>query len=139
MQLLRDKNLLAFLSEGYLYICDLSSMKTQSGKIQCKLNIRIPNERINVFDIDFNMNTLLISTINGHLYVYDLPKALENERVLAKKKIQMGVEDDLVYTYLEPVNNLEGIEEFQKSRIGNAKALSDNNVSQASFIKGLVS
>ena len=47
------------------------------------------------------MNTLAIGTINGNVYLYDLPKALENERIIAKKKIQMGVEEDLVIEFLE--------------------------------------
>jgi hypothetical protein len=33
--------------------------------------------------------------------MYDLPKALENERVILKKKIEMGLEADLVTTYLD--------------------------------------
>ena len=110
LQLLSDKNLLAFLSEGYFYIVDLSSTTSCKGKIQAKINIRIPNERLQVFDIDFNMTTILLGSSNGHVYIYDLPKALENERVLSKKKLEMGVEDDLVYTYLEPVNNLDFLE-----------------------------
>lgn len=99
MQLLRDKSLLAFISEGYFYIVDVSSQQID-GRIRGKINIRIPNESIKNFDIDFNMNTLLLATSNGNVYIYDLPKAYENERVISKKKIQMGVEEDLIVTFL---------------------------------------
>jgi hypothetical protein len=115
LHLLRDKNLLAFISEGYLYIVDLSSTSTCKGRIMTKLNIRIPNEKINVFDIDFNMNSLILGTLNGHVYLYDLPKALENERVLSRKRLDMGVEDDLVYTYLEPISGSQFMEAHQKN------------------------
>jgi hypothetical protein len=50
------------------------------------------------------MSTLILATSNGNIFIYDLPKAFENERVLNKKKLQMGVEDELVNTYLEIVN-----------------------------------
>lgn len=86
MQLLRDKNLLAFISEGYFYIIDISS-KQVDGRIRAKINIRIPNESIRNFDIDFNMNTVILATSNGNVYLYDLPKAFENERLITKKKI----------------------------------------------------
>ena len=89
---------------------DLSTTSTCNGKIQTKLNIRVPNEKLSVFDIDFNMNSLLMGSTNGHVYLYDLPKALENERILNKKKLEMGVEDNLVYTYLESVKCLDFIE-----------------------------
>lgn len=65
------------------------------------INIRIPNETIKNFDVDPGMNTLAIGTTNGNMYLYDLPKALENERIIAKKKIQMGVEEELVVEFLE--------------------------------------
>jgi hypothetical protein len=97
MALLRDKNLIAYLSEGYFYIADLST----GDRILIKINIRIPNEQIKNFDIDFNMNTVLLATGSGNVYLYDLPKALENERVLNKKKIEMGVEEELVFTYMD--------------------------------------
>ena len=53
------------------------------------------------------MNTVVLLTSNGNAYLFDLPKALENERVINKKKLEMGLEDDLVYTYLEKVNEDE--------------------------------
>lgn len=61
MALLRDKNLLAFISEGYFYIVDVSSKQVEY-KIRTKINIRIPNETIKNFDVDFNMNTVLLAT-----------------------------------------------------------------------------
>lgn len=103
MLLLRDKNLLAFISEGYFYIVDLST-KHVFGRIQVKINIRIPNETIKNFDVDFNMNTLLLATSNGNVYIYDLPKAFENERIIVKKKIEMGVEKELVTSYLDKIS-----------------------------------
>lgn len=69
-----------------------------------KLNIRIPNEAISNFDVDYNMTTLILSTKCGKVYLYDLPKSLENERILGKKRIDIGVEDKLAYTYLEKLN-----------------------------------
>ena len=102
MKLLRDKNLLAFISEGYFYLVDLSSREQYENlKIKVKINIRIPNESVKNFDIDSNMNTVLLATGNGNLYMYDLPKALENERVINKKRLDMGVEENLVFTFME--------------------------------------
>jgi hypothetical protein len=49
------------------------------------------------------MNTVLLGTNNGNLYMYDLPKALENERFINKKRLDMGVEEELVFTFLERV------------------------------------
>lgn len=68
------------------------------------------------------MNSLLLGTGSGHVYIYDLPKALENERVLNKKKIEMGVEDELVYTYLQPVASLDSLESFVKGNNGHFKS-----------------
>lgn len=79
-------------------------------KVFVKLNIRIPNETIKNFDADFNMNTLILTTSNGNAYLYDLPKALENERVIQKKKIDMGLESELVITYLEKATSEELME-----------------------------
>ena len=42
MMMLRDQNLVAFLSEGYFYIVDIS--KSGEDKIEVKINIRIPGE-----------------------------------------------------------------------------------------------
>lgn len=99
---MRDKNLLAFISEGYFYIADISNEKNDKFKI--KLNIRIPNEAIKNFDVDFNMSSVILGTKCGKMYLFDLPKAFENERILAKKRLEIGVEDKLVYSYLERVN-----------------------------------
>jgi hypothetical protein len=49
--------------------------------------VRIPHEKIQCFDIDKNMTTLVFGTTAGHIYIYDLPNALENERILARKKL----------------------------------------------------
>lgn len=97
---MRDKHLISFLSEGYFYILDISNYEN-GGRLLVKLNIRIPNESIQTYDIDYNMTTVLIGTTNGNVFLYDLHKALENERVLSQKKIQMGVEEALVFTYLQ--------------------------------------
>ena len=51
------------------------------------------------------MNTLLLCTTNGNLYLYDLPKALENERIITKRRLDMGVEEELVFTFLERVGD----------------------------------
>jgi predicted RNA binding protein with dsRBD fold (UPF0201 family) len=68
------------------------------------LNIRIPSEAVKNFDIDFNMTTVLLGTKCGKLCLFDLPKALENERILARRRLEIGVEDKLVYSYLEKMN-----------------------------------
>ena len=47
------------------------------------------------------MQNLVFGTNAGSVYIYDLPKALENERLLNKKKLEMGVEEELVLTFLE--------------------------------------
>ena len=105
MSLLRDQNLLGFLSEGYFYLIDFSYASDCSNEARqrpiVKINIRIPHEQIKTFDIDVNMTSVVLGTNSGNVYVYDLPKALENERVLNKKRIEMGVEEELVYTYFE--------------------------------------
>ena len=50
------------------------------------------------------MSTVILATANGNVFLYDLPKSYENDRVLSKKKLDMGVEDELVYTYLERID-----------------------------------
>ena len=93
--------MLAFLSEGYFYLVDLSYAASSGGQLPTvKLNLRIPHEQIKTFDIDQGMTSLVLGTTAGNLYVYDLAKALEHERVLAKRRIDMGVEEDLVVTRL---------------------------------------
>ncbi len=88
-------------------------MKTGDNRPIVKLNIRIPNEKIKLYDIDFNMQTLVVGTTSGNVYIYDLPKALENERILQRKKIEMGVEAELVYTFLELVSAAVFLEHIQ--------------------------
>lgn len=56
------------------------------------------------------MHTLLLGTSGGNVYVYDLPKALENERILRRSKLSLGVEEDLVYSYLIYCSQLDVIE-----------------------------
>jgi hypothetical protein len=72
-----------------------------------KLNIRIPHEQIKHFDVDIHMSQVVLGTSGGNVYIYDLSRAMENERILAKKKLDLGVEEDLVYTYLERVHQNE--------------------------------
>jgi hypothetical protein len=96
--LLRDKGLVAFLSEGYFYVVDMNHKDT---RMKMKLNIRIPHEAIKNFDVDYNMTTVLLATTNGNVFLYDLPKAFENESAISKKKVQMGMDHELVYTYLD--------------------------------------
>lgn len=50
------------------------------------------------------MISVVLGTSSGNIYIYDLAVAVENERVLCKKRIDMGVEEDLVYTYLQRVH-----------------------------------
>lgn len=115
------------ISEGYFYILDLSTASISESRIFVKINIRIPNETIRNFDIDFNMNTIILATSNGHAYLYDLPRALENERILQKKKLEMGLEEDLVFTYLERATEDEIIEIRQKDQVNFRSMMSDDN------------
>jgi hypothetical protein len=76
------------------------------------------------------MNQLILGTSGGNVYMYDLPKALENERLLTNKKLEMGVEDDLVYTYLPRIhinefndfltNHLSGKSKILRQEVSNA-------------------
>ena len=55
LQMLRDQNLLAVISEGFFYLIDISYSTTSSDKkhsVVVKLNIRIPHEQVKTFDID---------------------------------------------------------------------------------------
>ena len=106
LQLLRDQHLLAFLSSGYFYVLDLSYATTATATTattlpQVKLHLRIPHEPIKTFDIDQALTSLVLGTTAGNVFVYDLAKALENERVLAKRRVEMGVEEALIVTRLQ--------------------------------------
>ena len=103
LQLLRDQHLLAFLSSGYFYLLDLSYATTATATTlpQVKLHLRIPHEPIKTFDVDQALTSLVLGTTAGNVFVYDLAKALENERVLAKRRVEMGVEEGLVVTRLQ--------------------------------------
>jgi hypothetical protein len=101
LQLLRDQHLLAFLSSGYFYLLDLSYATTATALPQVKLHLRIPHEPIKTFDIDQALTSLVLGTTAGNVFVYDLAKALENERVLAKRRVEMGVEEALIVTRLQ--------------------------------------
>lgn len=81
--MLRDQNLLAVISEGFFYLIDISySTTTDKQKVVVKLNIRIPHEQVKTFDVDQNMTTLVLGTNAGNVFIYDMAKALENERVI---------------------------------------------------------
>jgi hypothetical protein len=107
VSMLKDQNLLGFIAEGYFYIVDISfaaqSMQENKRPV-VKLNIRIPHEKIQTFEVDGNLSSLVIGTNSGNIYLYDLYKAIENERLLNQKRLEMGVEDDLVHTYLNRVH-----------------------------------
>lgn len=64
----------------------------------------MPKESIKKFQVDIHMNLVTLITSGGNAYLYDLPKAFENERLIAKNKIDMGLEKSLVYTYLTKAN-----------------------------------
>jgi hypothetical protein len=68
----------------------------KENRLFVKLNIRIANEAIKKYDIDFNMNTVALTTTTGKIYIFNLQKAIENERILAKKKMDLGVEESLI-------------------------------------------
>ena len=50
------------------------------------------------------MNALALCATNGNVLLYNLPTAIKNDQNLAKKRTQMGIEKELVYTYLEKVD-----------------------------------
>jgi hypothetical protein len=56
LQMLRDQNLLAVISEGFFYLIDISfstnSNNEKKHSVVVKLNIRIPHEQVKTFDID---------------------------------------------------------------------------------------
>jgi hypothetical protein len=56
------------------------------------------------------MTTALLGTSNGNVYMYDIPKAFENERFLAKKRLDNGIEVNLVKTFLVKANEDEIID-----------------------------
>jgi hypothetical protein len=120
MSLLRDQNLLAFTSTetGYFYILDVSFATSTvcigNQRPQVKLNIRIPHEEVRTFDIDCNMQQVILGTAQGNVYIYELPKAIENENVLSRRRLEMGVEEDLVYTFLDRVHPNE-FQEYLKT------------------------
>jgi hypothetical protein len=101
---LRDEHLVGVLSEGYFYLVDIGEQVT------AKLLVRIPNEQVTTFAIDDTMSQLVLGTAQGHVYVYDLPTALENERLIARKKLDMGVEEDLVFVHFPRVHVNEVLE-----------------------------
>jgi hypothetical protein len=84
---------------------DISGLKNKDENLKVKLNIRIPNESITNYDIDYNMTTILFSTNNSKVYLFDLPKAIENEKILSKRRLEIGVDKKLVYTYLTRLGN----------------------------------
>ena len=77
---------MALISEGFFYLIDISYSTTSASEkkhsVVVKLNIRIPHEQVKTFDIDQNMTTLVLGTNAGNVFIYDLAKALENERVI---------------------------------------------------------
>ena len=62
------------------------------------------------------MTTLVLGTSAGNVFVYELGKAIENERILAKKRIDMGVEEDLVVIKLEKSNMKEVVAYMQGAK-----------------------
>lgn len=63
VQILRDPYLCAFLStEGQFYVVDLSC---QNERLPLKLHLKIPKQVIKLFDVDFNMNSVLFTCANG--------------------------------------------------------------------------
>ena len=50
------------------------------------------------------MNALALTATNGNVFLYNLPAAILNDQNLARKRQQMGLEKELVYTYLVAVH-----------------------------------
>ena len=78
--------------------------QANSSRLKIALEIRIPGAHIGQFSVDRPMNTLALATTTGNTFLYNLPLALKNEQSLASQKIKMGVEKDIVHTYLHKVN-----------------------------------
>ena len=72
------------------------------------------------------MTSLILGTNQGNIYIYDLPKALENERVINNKKVEMGVEEDLVFTHLNKVCDTEYAEYVQGNGFANKSVMSQH-------------
>ena len=115
LELLTDKLLLGYISEGAFYLVDLGQSADNDSRLQIALEIRIPGAHIGQFSVDRQMNTLTLATTNGNTFLYNLPLALKNEQQLANKKIRMGVEKDLVHNYLQKVNAVNFAEETMLS------------------------
>lgn len=73
------------------------------------------------------MTCLLLGTSAGNVYLYDLPKAFENERIISRHKIEMGVEKELVYTHLENVNSNEYTDFVHQNTASFSKSFISNN------------
>lgn len=63
------------------------------------------------------MNLVSLITSNGNAYLFDLPKAFENERLIAKKKIDMGLEKNLIFSYLAKANDDEIKSSFNEQSV----------------------
>ena len=74
--------------------------ENRMNQIKISLEIRIPGHKITRFDIDSHMQKVALATAGGSCLLYDLAKALENEALIARKRLEMGVENSVVYTYL---------------------------------------
>jgi hypothetical protein len=53
------------------------------------------------------MNIVSLAASGGKVYLYHLPTALTNEQQLAKSKLKMGVEKELVYNFLNRASALD--------------------------------
>jgi hypothetical protein len=52
IQLLKDKCLLAYLSDGTFYLVDLNADNRSKPKVEVSLEIRIPGQKISKFEVD---------------------------------------------------------------------------------------
>ena len=50
------------------------------------------------------MNALALTASNGNVFLYNLPMAIQNEQNLVKKRQSMGIEKELLYIHLTPVD-----------------------------------
>jgi len=75
---LADRLLLGYLSEGIFHLVDLGQ-QAPDNKLQIALEIRVPGSLIKRFAVDAQMNALALVASNGHVLLYNLPAAIQND------------------------------------------------------------
>ena len=86
--------------------------------------MRVPGHKISRFDIDTHMQKVALATSGGSLLLYDLAKALENESLITKKRLDMSVNAATMLTYLTLVSPEEFDREMSELNLNNLSLVS---------------